>query len=70
MYQHKKGLFEGFSKRYNIRRLVYFEVCTDIRIALQREKQIKGWSRAKRIKLILSANPSWHDLATGWFKGS
>jgi putative endonuclease len=50
-----------------VRRLVYIEATTDIRAAIQREKEIKGWRRSKKIALIDSANPDWTDLAAGWF---
>ena len=65
--QHRDGTFPGaFSRRYNTRRLVYFEVTTDVRAAIAREKQIKGWRRAKKIALIESFNPDWKDLAANW----
>jgi len=51
-----------------VRRLVYIEATTDIRAAIQREKEIKGWRRSKKIALIDSANPDWTDLAAGWFE--
>ncbi len=64
--QHKRKLLPGFTREYNINRLVYFEVFGDIRAAIQREKQIKGWVRAKKVALIVSANPAWRDLSAGW----
>lgn len=66
VYQHRNKLIEGFTKRYNITRLVYFETTTDVRAAIGREKQIKGWLRAKKIALIESANPEWRDLSEDW----
>jgi len=60
--QHKEKFFEGFTKRYNVDKLVYFEYYDDIRDAIAREKQIKAGSRAKKIVLIESMNPSWSDL--------
>jgi putative endonuclease len=66
VYQHRNKLVEGFTKRYNITRLVYFETTTDIRAAIAREKQIKGWRRSKKIALIESMNPEWRDLAEDW----
>ena len=68
VYQHKNKLVEGFSKKYNITRLVYYEVTTDIDAAIAREKQIKGWLRAKKIALIKSINPNRRDLSEEWFE--
>lgn len=65
---HKRGLAEGFTKRYNINRLVYYEVFKDVRAGIRREKQIKSWTRAKRLALIKSQNASWIDLAADWGK--
>ena len=67
VYQHKNKLIEGFTKKYGITRLVYFEETTDINNAIQREKEIKGWRRSKKIDLIKSVNPTWNDLAQKWF---
>ena len=64
--EHKGGKAEGFTKRYNINRLAYYETFRYIGNAITREKQIKSWTRAKRIALIKSANPTWQDLAAGW----
>jgi putative endonuclease len=64
--EHKSGKIEGFTKRYNINRLVYFEEFQYVGNAIAREKQIKAWTRAKRIALIKSLNPTWQDLAEGW----
>lgn len=64
--EHKKGLIPGFTLRYRIHRLVYFESFTDIRDAIAREKQVKGWDRKKRIALIERTNPTWGDLAETW----
>lgn len=61
--QHKAGTFGGFSKRYRTHLLVYCGWTDDLWAALQREKQIKGWSRQKKIAVIESLNPSWHDLS-------
>ncbi|HET7024459.1 MAG TPA: GIY-YIG nuclease family protein [Gemmatimonadales bacterium] len=66
MSEHKRGLVAGFTKQYRVRRLVYFETCTYIRDAIAREKQIKGWTRAKRVALIESVNLPWIDLAEHW----
>jgi putative endonuclease len=61
--QHKQKLLEGFTRRYNIDRLVHLETFTSIVNAIAREKQIKGWTRAKKIALIEAENPTWEDLA-------
>ena len=62
VYQHKSEMVEGFSKRYAVKRLVWFEPHTDIRNAIQREKNIKHWSRAWKLALIEKTNPTWRDL--------
>ena len=59
-------MIEGFSNRYNLTSLVYYEVHEDITVAIAREKQIKGWNRAKKIVLIESVNPQWRDLSEEW----
>ncbi len=64
--QHKRGEGEGFTKRYHIHRLVYYEVFKYIDKAIAREKQVKAWTRAKRVALIKTENPTWEDLADGW----
>ena len=66
VYEHKNKMVEGFTKKYNITRLVYFEETNDIQSAITREKQIKGWLRRKKIALIESVNPKWEDLSEGW----
>jgi len=66
--QHKSGKIEGFTKRYHIGRLVYYEVFKYVTHAIAREKQIKAWTRAKRLALVKSDNPTWQDLAEGWGK--
>ncbi len=63
VFEHKQGLIEGFTKKYQIHRLVHFETGADIRAAIAREKQIKGWRREKKVALIASTNPTWEDLA-------
>ena len=67
VYEHKKGLAEGYSKKYNISKLVYFETGSDVTLAIKREKQLKGWVRAKKVNLIESINPEWDDLSVNWF---
>ena len=69
VYEHKMGLTTGFAKKYNCSRLVFFESADTPLVAIAREKQIKGWSRAKKVALIESLNPGGVDLATGWFSG-
>ena len=66
VYEHKHKLSTGFTSKYNLTLLVYFEATPDIRAAIAREKQIKGWLRAKKISLIESANPNWLDLSAEW----
>ncbi len=66
VYEHKQKLVPGFTAKYNITRLVYFEVTQDVQAAIAREKQIKGWLRRKKISLIESLNSEWKDLSIGW----
>jgi putative endonuclease len=65
--EHKEGKIIGFTSKYNIKKLVYFEEGHSIYEALYREKQIKGWVRKKKINLIEELNPEWADLSEGWF---
>ena len=67
IWQHKQKLVEGFTKKYNISTLVYYELTESIVSAIAREKQIKGWVRAKKIALIESQNLGWKDLSEGWY---
>ncbi len=62
IWEHKEGIIEGFTKRYGIKTLVYYEVFDDINNAIKREKEIKGWLRVKKIQLIENVNKSWLDL--------
>lgn len=62
VYQHKKGEVDGFTKKYKIDKLVYAEECNNIEAALAREKALKKWERAWKVKLIEAANPDWDDL--------
>jgi putative endonuclease len=64
--QHKAGEVEGFTKKYRVDRLVYYETSKYVNNAIAREKQIKAWTRAKRLALIKTMNPAWQDLADGW----
>jgi putative endonuclease len=67
VYEHKHKLIEGFTQKYNVTRLVYFEETGDVSATIAREKQIKGWRRSKKIALIESLNPKWQDLSDGWY---
>lgn len=62
LYEHKNKLIKGFTEKYNVNKLVYFENTTDVKAAIEREKQIKGWTRLKKSALIESINPHWKDL--------
>ena len=62
VWEHREGLADGFTKKYGLKRLVFAEPHADIRSALQREKNLKHWSRAWKVRLILDANPNWDDL--------
>lgn len=68
VYQHKNKKVEGFTKKYNINKLIYFEVFGDIYSAIAREKTTKGWLRKKKIELIKSSNPDWRDLSPDWYE--
>ena len=62
VWEHREGQIDGFTKKYGLKRLVYFERYDDIRDAIQREKSVKRWSRAWKVNLILALNPDWDDL--------
>ena len=62
IYEHKHGSIDGFTKKYNVNKLVYFETCEYAVDAIAREKQVKGWSRKKKDELITAFNPGWKDL--------
>ncbi len=63
VFQHREKLVPGFTRKYNATKLVYCEETNDVHVAIEREKQIKGWTRAKKIALIESNNPLWKDLS-------
>ena len=63
LYEHKNGLVDGFTKKYHVHKLIYFEYTDDVLAAIAREKQIKGWTRKKKNDLIESINPQWQDLS-------
>lgn len=62
VYEHRNHMVAGFTNRYHVTKLVYVETAADVRDAIQREKQLKGWTRAKKNALVESANPNWNDL--------
>jgi putative endonuclease len=68
--EHKNRFVPGFSARYNLQKLVYFEVFGDVRAAIAREKQLKGWLRRRKIALIESVNPKWNDLSPAWVRSA
>ncbi|HZR69208.1 MAG TPA: GIY-YIG nuclease family protein [Burkholderiales bacterium] len=70
LFEHKNKLADGFTKQYQIDRLVHFEETSDVTSAIEREKQIKGWLRDKKIALVESGNPTWEDLSEAWYKPS
>ena len=67
VFEHKRKLFEGFTAIYNCHRLVWFESFDNPGSAIRREKQLKGWTRAKKIALITKTNPTWIDLSETWY---
>ena len=67
VYQHKHKLIEGFTEKYNVTRLAYYEETQDVQTAIAREKEIKSWRRNKKLELIKSLNPTWQDLSDGWY---
>jgi len=68
VWQHKLKIADGFTKRYNITRLVYYDETNDVWEVLEYEKRIKGWRREKKIRLIEEQNKGWLDLAEQWFE--
>jgi len=66
IYEHKNKLINGFTKKYNINKLVYYEETSDVNSALSREKEIKKWRREKKDTLVLNSNPEWKDLSDEW----
>ncbi|MGZ3871400.1 MAG: GIY-YIG nuclease family protein [Mucilaginibacter sp.] len=67
VWQHKNKVFKGFTSKYEINKLVYFEEFQWVQDAIAREKQLKGGSRQKKIDLIVAVNPAWNDLSEGWY---
>jgi len=68
IYEHKNKLVDGFTKKYNLSKLVYFEITSDVMAAIEREKQIKKWRREKKNQLVIAMNPEWKDLSLEWGK--
>ncbi len=66
IYEHKNKLIKGFTEKYNVNNLVYFETSNDIKSAIKREKQLKKWNRKWKLDLIEKSNPYWVDLAKDW----
>ena len=67
IYEHKNKLVKGFTSRYNVNKLVYYEYTYDIKAAIEREKQLKGWIRKRKNELVESLNPTWKDLSEEMF---
>ena len=68
IHEHKNQINNGFTKKYGIHRLVYYEIFQDVTAAILREKELKGWVRKKKIALIEQSNPEWKDLARDWYE--
>ena len=68
VYEHKTKQIQGFTEKYNVNKLVYFEETSDVRAAITREKEIKKWRREKKNSLVVTVNPDWKDLSEGWFE--
>jgi putative endonuclease len=66
IYEHKNKMIKGFTEKYNVKKLVYFEETQDINTAIDREKEIKKWRRDKKNRLVNLMNPNWDDLSSGW----
>ena len=67
LLEHKNGIVDGFTKKYNVHKLVWFDYTTDVLSAIEKEKQIKGWTRAKKNALVEENNPTWRDLSDDWY---
>ena len=66
IFEHKNKLIKGFTEKYNLKILVYYEITSDINSAIRREKQLKKWNRKWKLELIEKSNPKWTDLSEGW----
>jgi putative endonuclease len=67
VYEHKKAIIKGFTQKYGVNKLVYFETFQDVNEAIKREKNVKKWKRDWKIKLIEASNKKWNDLAFNWY---
>jgi putative endonuclease len=65
-YQHRHGLIPGFTERYRVNRLVWYDVTSNSRAMVEMEREIKSWRRERKVRLIEATNPGWHDLALDW----
>jgi len=68
IFEHKQHLQKGFTSKYDVDRLLYYESYDEIGKAIDREKQLKGWRREKKVALIEALNPHWEDLSQGWYE--
>ena len=68
VYEHKRKLVPGFTSKYNLTWLAYYEETSEVASAIAREKHVKGWRRSKKVELIESMNPRWRDLSMEWFE--
>ena len=68
VYEHKNHINQGFTSRYQVHKLVFFDMAGDVNAAITYEKRIKGWTRSKKIALIEEMNPEWKDLSDGWYR--
>ena len=66
-FDHKQGNIEGFTARYKVTKLVHYEATSDVHAEIEREKQLKGWRRSKKVALVETDNPEWKDLALRWY---
>lgn len=66
LYEHKNHLVKGFTAEYNVAKLVWFEQTSSVEAAIEKEKQMKKWERARKIRLIEEGNPEWNDVSEGW----
>ena len=67
VYEHRSKLVKGFTNKYNITMLMYYEISADVESAITREKQLKSWLKSRKVDLIESANPNWRDLSLEWY---
>ena len=67
VWEHRHKLVPGFTSKYNVNKLVYFEETSDVREAIYREKQLKGWTRARKAQLVATMNPEWQDWSADWY---